>query len=208
MGPVGRFAPPAALMALIFVLSAQPDLNSGLSADLALRKLAHMIEFGVLWALWLRALPGARGPSVAAAISLAYAASDELHQGFVDGRTASPVDWAIDAAGVGVAVATWLILRPGRRDALPTPAPTPAEPPPASKLERAVLLSPDLVARRAASFAPDAESRWMLRQPRALRAVYARDVLGRDDVAQQVWMLRQPEGVRESYIRDVLQHGD
>ena len=47
MAAVGRFGPPLALMALIFALSAQPDLNSGLGGwDTVLRKLAHMTEFG------------------------------------------------------------------------------------------------------------------------------------------------------------------
>ena len=74
---------------MIFALSAQPDLNSGLGGwDTLLRKLAHMAEFGLLWWLWLRAL---RGRAVlAAAIALAYAVSDELHQTFVDGRHGSP----------------------------------------------------------------------------------------------------------------------
>src|SRR3954470_13870906 len=45
MALVGRYAPPLLLMALIFVLSAQPDLSSGLGVwDLILRKLAHMTE--------------------------------------------------------------------------------------------------------------------------------------------------------------------
>ena len=46
------------------------------------------------------------------ALTLAYAASDELHQRFVPGRHGSPWDWAIDAAGVGVAgLATVLAAR-------------------------------------------------------------------------------------------------
>jgi VanZ family protein len=100
---MSRFAPPLLLMALIFVLSAQPDLNSGLGLlDTILRKLAHMAEFGLLWWLWWRAL-GAGHPGPAIAITLAYAASDELHQHFVEGRHASVLDWCIDAAGVGLA---------------------------------------------------------------------------------------------------------
>ena len=92
-------------MALIFALSAQPNLNSGLGVwDLILRKLAHMAAFGLLWALWERAL---RRPAAAAVITLAYAATDEFHQTFVTGRHGSPWDWAIDAAGVGVAVLAW-----------------------------------------------------------------------------------------------------
>jgi VanZ family protein len=100
---VARFAPPLALMALIFVLSAQPDLNSGLGLlDTILRKLAHMAEFGLLWWLWWRAL-GIPNPGPAIAITLLYAASDEIHQHFVAGRHGSMLDWCIDAAGVGLA---------------------------------------------------------------------------------------------------------
>ena len=100
---VSRFLPPLALMALIFFLSAQPDLNSGLGTlDLILRKGAHMAEFGLLWLLWWRAL-GPRHPLAAAAITLAYAVSDELHQHFVPGRNGAPLDVVIDAAGVGLA---------------------------------------------------------------------------------------------------------
>jgi len=90
-------------MALIFALSAQPDLNSGLGAwDTLLRKLGHMTEFGVLWWLWRRALGGT---AAAVAITLAFAATDEWHQSFVTGRHGTPVDWAIDAAGVAIAIA-------------------------------------------------------------------------------------------------------
>ena len=54
---VSRFAPPLLLMGLIFFLSAQPDLSTGLGTwDLILRKLAHMAEYGLLWLLWWRAL--------------------------------------------------------------------------------------------------------------------------------------------------------
>ena len=91
-------------MALIFVLSAQPDLNSGLGGwDTLLRKLAHMAGFGLLWWLWLRAL-GPRATLAAAVITLAYAATDEWHQSFVHGRSGRPADWLIDAAGVGIAI--------------------------------------------------------------------------------------------------------
>ena len=57
MRSVSRFAPPLLLMGVIFFLSAQPDLNSGLGTwDTILRKLAHMAVFGLLWLLWWRAL--------------------------------------------------------------------------------------------------------------------------------------------------------
>jgi VanZ family protein len=110
---LSRFAPPLLLMGVIFLLSAQPDLNSGLGTwDTILRKLAHMAEFGLLWWLWWRALGFRRAP-LAVAITLAYAAADELHQTFVPGRSGSVADWAIDAAGVGLAGAlAWRYSQP------------------------------------------------------------------------------------------------
>ena len=114
---VSRFLPPLLLMGVIFFLSAQPGLNSGLGIwDLVLRKLAHMTEFGLLWFLWWRAF-AYRAAMPAALIALAYAASDELHQTLVADRTGSPWDWAIDAAGVGAAgaaVMLWFRLAPSR----------------------------------------------------------------------------------------------
>jgi VanZ family protein len=103
----GRFGPPLALMGVIFALSAQPDLGTDLGVvDLVGRKLVHMIEYGLLWLLWLRAL-GWRAPWVAAAIAIGYAATDELHQTFVDGRQGHPRDVAIDALGVALAALLW-----------------------------------------------------------------------------------------------------
>ena len=101
---LSRFAPPLLLMGLIFFLSAQPDLNSGLGTwDTILRKLAHMAEFGLLWLLWWRAL-GYRGKALPALIAIAYAVIDELHQTTVEGRVGSPLDVLIDSAGVGLAI--------------------------------------------------------------------------------------------------------
>ena len=101
---LARFAPPLLLMGLIFYLSAQPDLNSGLGTwDTVLRKLAHMAEFGLLWLLWWRAL-GYRSIAVPAVIAIGYAVTDELHQATVEGRVGSPVDVLIDSAGVLLAM--------------------------------------------------------------------------------------------------------
>ena len=109
---VARRAPaPVALMALIFWLSAQPDLDSGLGAwDLILRKLGHAFVFGSLALLWWWALrPVTRRPfAAAAAISLLYAIGDEYHQGFVEGRNGSPLDVCIDLGGIVIAA---LVLR-------------------------------------------------------------------------------------------------
>ena len=104
-----RLLPPLALMALIFFLSDQPGLKSGLGlADLILRKAVHAGVFGLLWLLWLRALRW-RAPGWAAVIAFAYAVSDEVHQHFIPDRVGSPLDVAIDAAGI--AAAWWLWRR-------------------------------------------------------------------------------------------------
>ena len=105
MPVLSRFAPPVLLMGVIFFLSAQPDLSSGLGDwDLVLRKLAHMTEYGALALLWWRALR-TRSPLPAALIAVAYAITDEYHQTFVAGRHGAPTDILIDAIGVALAIA-------------------------------------------------------------------------------------------------------
>lgn len=112
MAALGRFVPPLALMALIYALSAQPDLNSGLGwIDLVGRKAVHMAEYGLLFLLWWRAFRW-RAPPAAALIAVGYAATDELHQLSVHGRVGSVHDVAIDAAGVAL---TWLIAHAVRQ---------------------------------------------------------------------------------------------
>jgi VanZ family protein len=111
MRVLSRFGPPIVLMAVVFVLSAQPDLNSGLgTVDLIGRKIIHAGTYGLLWWLWFRAL-GVRSPLPAALISIAYAISDEYHQSFVEGRHGSPIDVLIDSAGVAIAITVHARLR-------------------------------------------------------------------------------------------------
>ena len=84
--------------AVIFALSSVPSLNSGLGTwDEVLRKCAHVTEYAILGVLLLRAV-GRELPALL--LGIAYAATDELHQHFVAGRHASPVDVAIDTVGV------------------------------------------------------------------------------------------------------------
>jgi VanZ family protein len=99
-------------MALIFSLSATPDLSSGLGeVDLVLRKGAHITIFALLWLTLMRATDWRR-PLVATGIALLYASSDEYHQTFVHGRHGTPVDVAIDAVGMGIAaLACWMTAR-------------------------------------------------------------------------------------------------
>jgi VanZ family protein len=106
---ISLWLPVVAWAALIFTLSAIPSLSSGLGEwDYVLRKCAHMTEYAVLGALLLRALER-EVPAFLAAV--AYAATDELHQHFIRGRHASPVDVAIDAVGVTIGIIAWARLR-------------------------------------------------------------------------------------------------
>ena len=103
-------------MALIFFFSHQPDLSSGLGAwDTIGRKTVHAAEYALLCFLWWRALatvaPPRRALAAAAAISAAYAITDEFHQTFIEGRHGSPIDVLIDSVGIA---ATCVLVR--RRD--------------------------------------------------------------------------------------------
>ena len=107
--------PPLALMGVIFFLSAQPSLDSGLGLiDQIGRKLLHFGEYALLCFLCWRALEPSTNPRravlLAFVIASAYAATDEYHQTFVEGRRGTPVDWLIDSAGAAAA-ALWLRTR-------------------------------------------------------------------------------------------------
>jgi VanZ family protein len=108
--------PPVVLMGVIFALSAQPSLDSGLGlVDLIGRKLIHFAEYALLCFLWWRALVTVTTPRRAALwaflIASGYAVTDEFHQSFVEGRNGNPVDWLIDSAGAAAAA-----LRLGTRE--------------------------------------------------------------------------------------------
>jgi VanZ family protein len=107
---------------VIFYLSAQPAVVPDVPAWT--RVAAHFTQFALLAALWAWALApllGRRALAVAAAISLAYAISDEYHQGFVEGRDSDPVDVLVDAAGIAFAIS--LLAARGRRTARRAPEP-------------------------------------------------------------------------------------
>jgi len=96
--------------ALIFAFSSIPSLSTGLGTwDLVLRKLAHAAEYAILGALLHRWLPSVPLALIAGS---AYAATDEVHQMFVSGRSGRPTDWLIDTAGVAIGIG---LLRAWRR---------------------------------------------------------------------------------------------
>ena len=97
--------PPLAFMAVIFRLSAipGPDLPFFGEWDFIIKKAGHAIGFGLLGVSYYHALPPrlprAARWSLAWIMALGFAVSDELHQTFVVGRTASLRDIGIDAFG-------------------------------------------------------------------------------------------------------------
>ena len=111
-----RWLPFVAWAAVIFVFSAQPNLRFAADdvLDLVIRKIGHMGVFGILATLaWFAiARTTARRGSWAWAFGLTvlYAISDEVHQGFVAGRHPSPADVGIDAAGAMIAIGICLVL--------------------------------------------------------------------------------------------------
>ena len=110
------WAPVVAWAGLIFALSAQPNLtfvpDAGL--DFVVRKLGHMAVFGILALLLWRAVAATtnlRRPwAWGLVLAVLYAATDELHQAFVETRHPSPLDVGIDAAGALIAVVAVLFI--------------------------------------------------------------------------------------------------
>jgi VanZ family protein len=112
------WTPAVLVAAAIFYLSSQSVLPAAVHApDL----LAHAVVYTVLGLVSLRAFHGGLHPLrwrptlAALAFTIAYGASDELHQSFVPGRTPSVLDLGADAVGALVAmglVAAWFTLRP------------------------------------------------------------------------------------------------
>jgi VanZ family protein len=96
-------------MALIFILSATPDLRVAPDplADYVLRKLGHLAVFGVLAVLVAWAWSGPRPEVLGFAVAVGYGILDELHQAGVAGRVGDPLDVAIDAAGAAMGVTVW-----------------------------------------------------------------------------------------------------
>lgn len=110
--------PAVGYAALIFALSSMSLDIDALRPVLTFDKLLHLAEYYILGYLIMRlfttsGLPLLAASPVAAAIlaGSAYGLSDELHQFFVPGRDASPVDVLFDVAGVALAAFTYPWVR-------------------------------------------------------------------------------------------------
>ena len=96
-------------------LSEEEQLMLAEDIDHPLRKAAHITEYAVLGALVVMTLNDVEKPRkgrniAAAAVSVIYAFTDELHQYFVPGRSAELRDVAIDSAGVLIGVLLYLLI--------------------------------------------------------------------------------------------------
>jgi VanZ family protein len=131
-GLLGRYAPPIVWMAAIasfsgdtlaaeetasWVIPVLAALLPGASPPTlhtlhaALRKLGHVVEYGILGALWLRALapgrPLRRAALGAIGLAAAYAVVDEARQSLTESRSGALTDVALDGVSAFLAVA-WL----------------------------------------------------------------------------------------------------
>lgn len=119
-------------MAVIFFFSSMPGANSGSGMTLRFlleRKGAHVFEYLVLSLLAFNAFrlayPKERSGfrvSLAIALSLLYAFSDETHQLFVPGREGKLTDVGIDLIGIVIGMVVAHALA-GRKNRISSPLP-------------------------------------------------------------------------------------
>lgn len=110
------WAPVLFYVAIIFALSAQPNLKPPVDFENA-DKWCHMLEYGglgILMARALRATARLRLAVVAAlvvvVIGAGIAAGDEYFQSFIPGRDSSLYDWLADATGLLLAQMLFLLF--------------------------------------------------------------------------------------------------
>jgi len=118
VGTRGVFArywlPVLAYVSVIFILSAQPGLRPPFTFQNS-DKLAHMLEYGVLGWLLVRALRAtmpARSwvftSMLALGLGLGIGAGDEYFQSFVPNRDSTVFDWLADGTGLTFAQLAFL----------------------------------------------------------------------------------------------------
>lgn len=115
---IKRWGPAILIMLLIFAASATPsdDLPSFGIPDMLIYKGGHMLGYALLAIAFLHGFTGGksarRGHAIPALLlTLAYAASDELHQTLTAGRNPSSFDVLIDAAGAVLGLVAWSRVR-------------------------------------------------------------------------------------------------
>jgi hypothetical protein len=113
-----RWGPALLVMMLIFVASATPgsDLPDFGTWDFLAKKGGHMCGYALLAYAFFRALDK-RGESTRSryissiVLACLYAATDEFHQRFSPGRTASLRDVGIDTLGAAIGPGIWMWVK-------------------------------------------------------------------------------------------------
>jgi len=120
-----RWLPALILMAVIFAASDTPgeQLPDFQSWDRIVKKGGHMLGYALLCVAYLYGLEGTRRTSAgrilfAILLTAVYAATDEFHQSFTPGRSATLLDVGLDAAGAVLGGSLWnfLLAFSGRRN--------------------------------------------------------------------------------------------
>lgn len=113
---------PAVLWAAaIFVVSARPSVS--LPSFRAADKVLHFGAYALMGFLLAHAAASSGlSPRWAVVLGWLYGASDELHQGFVPGRSMDPADWAADALGVLAGTFAYTRIQAWRRGRTPAAA--------------------------------------------------------------------------------------
>lgn len=118
---LAALVPPIAWAALIFVASSLPGSSYPAPPFFGADKLVHLGIYTVLGGLTARAWLAASKAQLKAAflagalLASCYGATDELHQWFVPGRSASLADAATDALGSLLGAAVPALARRGAR---------------------------------------------------------------------------------------------
>jgi hypothetical protein len=105
-------------MAIIYRASATPgsDLPTFGAWDFLVKKGGHMLGYALLASAYFHALNKGKRMTKsqfiqAVCLASIYAASDEFHQRFTPGRTASIDDVCIDTIGATIGLALWCWIR-------------------------------------------------------------------------------------------------
>ncbi len=125
-----NWLPATAVALLIFLLSHQSEPPGSVVTEFLSDWILHFAAYGVLGGclVWgatdglRRHLTGKAALLILLAAML-YGVSDEWHQSWIPGRTASAGDWLADALGASASILSWLFcqdsllrLMKGRRD--------------------------------------------------------------------------------------------
>ncbi|MBI2012814.1 VanZ family protein [Candidatus Curtissbacteria bacterium] len=101
--PLSRWLAVILWAAVIFALSSieQIKVSEFFLWDFIVKKTAHVGEYAILFALIFRATR--KNWVLTFLLTMGYAVTDEYHQSFVPGRSATFLDLGFDASGVNIA---------------------------------------------------------------------------------------------------------